>query len=308
MTAAGQTPGPGKVFLDHVGWFVHDMDRASAAFTRLGFTLTPFVEHNNAGPDGGPGQPTGTGNRCAMLETGYLEVLTSITGVETALAEQLRAGVARYTGLHLIAFSVADADAEHGRLEGEGFGPLPAVHLRRPVETEDGGAAEVAFSVVRLPPGTMAEGRVQLLTQDTPEFAWQERFITRANGVTGLDGVLLCVDDPADSAGRFARFVGREAEGGADYFSLQLDRGRLGFATPARCHELMPRMGIPCTPFIAALGLTSADPAATMSFLARQAVDASREPDGIVRVPPLEAMGATLVIHADGTQWPPAAA
>ena len=39
-----QTPSGYEVFLDHVGWFVPDMDELAGAMERLGFILTPFVE------------------------------------------------------------------------------------------------------------------------------------------------------------------------------------------------------------------------------------------------------------------------
>ncbi len=305
--SAGQTPGPGQVFLDHVGWFVADIDRAEANFTRLGFTLTPFSAQNNADPLGGAAKAAGTGNHCAMLGQGYLEILTAIPGMVTPLAEQLRAGIARYNGIHLIALTIDDAEAAGRRLEEHGFAPEPVVHLRRPVETADGGAAEVAFSVVRLAPGAMPEGRVQMLVQRTPELAWQDRFITRDNGVTGLFGVLLCVTDPAEAADRFARYAGKSAAGDQAYSSVQLDRGRLGFVTPDRCRELLPEAGIPCTPFIAAIGLAALDPAATGKFMSGRGVDTAAGADGLVHVPAMEAMGATLVIHPAGEEWPPSA-
>lgn len=307
MTSGGQTPGPGEVFLDHVGWYVPDIDRAEAAFTRLGFTLTPFAAQQNADPAGGPPQPAGTGNHCAMLETGYLEVLTAIPGQETPLAEQLRAGIARYTGVHLIALTVADAEAARGRLEREGFNPEPTVHLRRPVVTADGGEAEVAFSVIRLAPGAMPEGRIQTVVQHTPELAWQDGFITRENGISGLSGVLICVNDPSQAADRFARYTGCTAAASGEYGSVQLDRGRLGFATPARCRELLPDVGIPCTPFIAAVGLVNPDPMTTRTCLSGHGIGTAVDADDLVHIPAMVAQGATLVVHPPDVQWPPAA-
>ena len=58
-----QTPSGDQIFLDHVGWFVPDMEAAGRAFEALGFTLTPFVAQHNADPAGGPPNPAGTGNR-----------------------------------------------------------------------------------------------------------------------------------------------------------------------------------------------------------------------------------------------------
>ena len=45
-----QTPDAGQIFLDHVGWFVPDMDAAARAFEKLGFGLTPFSIHGDRDP------------------------------------------------------------------------------------------------------------------------------------------------------------------------------------------------------------------------------------------------------------------
>jgi catechol 2,3-dioxygenase-like lactoylglutathione lyase family enzyme len=297
-----QTPGRGEIFLDHVGWYVPDMDAAAAAFTRLGFELTPFVAHTNADPAGGPPVPSGTGNCCAMLSRGYIEILAAMPGAETKLAAQLRAGLGRYTGLHLIAFTVADAEAGRERLHKAGFAPEPIVHLRRPIETEGGAAGEVGFTVVRLPPAAMAEGRIQMLTQETPELAWQDRFIARRNGIVELSGVLVCSADPAEAASRFARFTGRAAAGGGDRWSIALDRGGLEFAAPGPCGGIVPGIDIPATPFIAALALASGDMAATAQYFDANGISYGRIGDTL-HVAAADALGATLIVHPVGDAW-----
>src|SRR5256885_4933581 len=72
-----QLPPPGTVFLDHVAHFVPEMEAAAAALERCGFRLTPFTAQTNR-VDGRP-VPAGTGNRCAMLRQGYVEILTAVS-------------------------------------------------------------------------------------------------------------------------------------------------------------------------------------------------------------------------------------
>src|SRR5438046_3020890 len=103
--AAAQVPPPGALTLDHVAHFVPDSAGASDALERLGFTLTPFSAQSHRLQSDGPLVPAGTGNRCVMFERGYLEFLTP-TG-DTPLADQLRAAIARYIGIHLIAFGTS---------------------------------------------------------------------------------------------------------------------------------------------------------------------------------------------------------
>ena len=275
------------------------MDEASAAFARLGFPLTPFTIHRNEDATGAR-VPTGTANRCAMLGRGYLEILTDVDGLDTPFSRAHREAVARYEGLHLIAFAVDDADAEAGRLDAAGFRPQPVAHLRRPMPVDGGGEGEAAFSVLRVPPGTMAEGRMQILRHETPDLVWQPSTIARENAVSGLSGVLVCTADPAGAARRYARFTGRPADGAG----VALDRGRLDFVDPGGLARALPEARPPAMPFIAAAILESADVASTRQFVEAAGVPVTALPGGAVAIPPDCAMGAWMVVHAAGTAWP----
>ena len=274
------------------------MDEAGAAFDRLGFPLTPLTVHRNE-DEAGNRIRTGTANRCAMLGRGYLEILTDVEGLDTPFSRAHRAAVARYEGLHLIAFSVDDVAAEAGRLDAEGFRPRPVANLRRPMPVDRGGEEEAGFSVLRVPPGIMAEGRMQILRHETPDVVWQPSTIARENGITGLSGVVICTDDPAEAADRYARFTGRASEGA----QIVLDRGSLNFVTPAGLAQAIPAARPPSLPFIAAVVLESADIAATRRFFEGAGAPVEALPDGAIAVPPEFAMGAWLVICAPGVVW-----
>ena len=122
--AASQVPAPGELVLDHVAHFVPHVDARAAALEKLGFTLTPFSAQSHRLEPGGPLVPAGTGNRCMMLQHGYLEFLTP-TG-DTPIANQLRTAIKRYAGAHLVAFGTAAPEADHARLAKSGFAPLDA--------------------------------------------------------------------------------------------------------------------------------------------------------------------------------------
>lgn len=297
-----QTPGPGQIFLDHVGWYVADMDACSAAFERLGFRLTPYTEHSHADAAGNR-TSSGTANRCAMLERGYLEFLTAVPELDTPLTEELEGGLARYPGLHLIAFTCADAAAEHARLEAAGFALRPLVRLRRPSKTDDGADAMCAFSVIRPQPGAMAEGRIQTITQETPDVVWQPSLIARDNAVDMLSGVVVCVADPDEAAGRFARFTQKDPHPADGRIDLPLDRGCLSFMTPAQLGGFVSGLAAPTTPYIAAVAMRSRDLDATRAFLRDRGVPHDDAGSGRIVVPAEEALGATLVFHADDA-WP----
>jgi hypothetical protein len=291
-----QTPNAGELFLDHIGWYVPDLEAAGTAFERLGFVLTPFTPHTHENA-AGERIPSGTANRCAMLELGYLEILTHVPELDTPVANQLRAGLDRYRGLHLIAFTCADAVIEAARIRDAGFDPLPTTDLRRRVKTDDGAEITAEFSVIRLPPDAMAEGRVQMLTQDTPEAVWLDSLIARDNAIDALAGVIVCSSDPHEAAIRFGRLTGRSPTQGERGVELALDRGGVSFVTPDQFRTLVPGARIPSDPFIGAAVMRSRDLAATMSFMKSRNVEYSTPKDGVIVIDATDAMGVYLVIE-----------
>ena len=304
---APQTPSGDGVFLDHVGWFVSDMNAMAEMMEKLGFILTPFVAQYNADPNGGPPISAGTGNCCAMLQRGYLEFLAAVPGKDTPLSQQLNAALDRYQGLHLVAFTIDDSEGAHKKLQDGGFTPLDPVHLRRPLTLGDGSEAEVAFTVLRVPPEIMPEGRVQMLRQETPDLVWQNHIIARDNGVAALAGVIQCVDNVDEVSGRFSRFTGKAIDGQGDYRSLSLDRGRLGFATRAALAMHLPEVKAPTTPFMAAVCLQSDDLNKTRQFLIEAGVVTSPLSDHAVLINPGDAAGAAIIIFDENDVWPPRA-
>ena len=237
-----QLPVGDEIFLDHVGHFVADREAASRALVRAGFAPTPVSIQVN--PDGK--SPTGTGNVTAMLTRGYVEVLFKTA--DTPLGHELDAAIARYAGVHLAAFAVADAAGAHRRLGEAGFPLRPLVEFQRPVKTETG-PATAAFTVARLERGVMAEGRIQMLTHQTEQAVWQPRWLAHPNGALRLAGVVFVVDDPDEAAHRFARFTGRPAARGRAGQTIQLDRGRVELVTAEAFAATLPDIAIPSMPF-----------------------------------------------------------
>ena len=292
-----QLPSGGQIFLDHVGWFVPGMDAAAAAFGRLGLPMTPLTVHADERPGGGRA-PSGTANRCAMIARGYLEVLTRVPGVDSPLARQMDAALARHAGLHLIAFSVADVEAASARLGAAGFDPLPPVALRRPMARDGGGAGTAAFSVLRLAGAAMPEGRIQILRHETPGLVWQPSVTASDNALDMLSGVLVCVADPEEAAARYALFAGRAAAPGGGRWRIALDRGEVAVCGPDACGAILPGVAPPGLPFMAAVAIRSRDVAATRAFLRSRGIRPLSDEPGRVVLSPDDGAGAAFVLHA----------
>jgi catechol 2,3-dioxygenase-like lactoylglutathione lyase family enzyme len=247
--AERQRAPAGELCLDHVAHFVPDLDAAAAVWEKLGLKVTPASVHQVAG------KPAGTSNRCVMLGEGYIELLAPT--LETPHAARVRSLMKRYDGVHLVCFGTPDAAAEHARLAAHGFEPEPVVKLARTLET----GAAVRFNVVYVPPGKMAEGRVQYCEHLTPQHVWRKGFVNPLR----LRSVYVVADDPEEAAARWGRFGGllprRSGEGKADGFvRLDMARGRVVIGTRKALARLLGE--VPPAPAIAGYALSCSDPAA----------------------------------------------
>lgn len=273
-----QLPIRDEIFLDHVAHFVRDPQAGSRALARAGFAPTPVSVQVVPDPEGAP-RPTGTGNVTAMFSRGYIEVLFKTA--DTALGRELEAALARYAGVHLAAFAVADAAAAHHRLASAGFRMQPLVHMQRPVETA-GAPGIAAFTLARLEPGQMPEGRIQILTHRTEAMVWQPRWLSHPNGAVALTDVIVAVGDLEDAVRRFARFTDRKAIPSPSGVTIELDRGRVQLVSAEAFVRKLPDVPIPSLPFIGAYGIRVASVPVICDMLERNGLRMRRSDDGLV--------------------------
>jgi Glyoxalase-like domain len=288
-----QLPVGDEIFLDHVGHFVRDQAAAAAALERAGFTPTPVSVQ--VAPDGGP---TGTGNVCAMMTRGYLEVLFKTA--DTPLGREFEAALGRHSGIQLAAFAVADANAWHRRLGEAGFRTRPIAPFSRPVGTETG-TATAAFTVTRVEPGEMAEGRIQMLTHHTEDAVWQPRWLRHPNGARGLANLVIVVADVAEAAARYARFTQRPAAPTRAGQAVTLDRGRIDLVTRGAFAAALPEIAIPTLPFIGAYGVTVRSLDATEAGLRSSGLSSRRAGDMLVAPFP-EELGKGAWLFSENSQ------
>ena len=285
-----QLPLGDDIFLDHIAHFVPDRGAAQAALVRAGFAPTPVSIQVNPDPAGGPPRPTGTGNVTGMFVRGYVEILFKTA--DMPIARDLDAALARHPGLHLAAFAVSDAAAAHRRLGEAGFRTQPLVAMQRPVDTL-AGPDVAAFTLARIMPGQMPEGRIQMLTHRTEHTVWQPRWLAHPNGAHGLAALTIAVADVDEAAARFARFTGRSAaacEGGQ---AIALDRGRLELLTADAFRRCFPELTIPSLPFMGACTIAVASLAAAELALRRGGIVSRRDGDRlVVRFPDELGVGA----------------
>jgi hypothetical protein len=218
----------------------------------VGFAPTPVSIQVNPDPAGGAPRLTGTGNVTALFAHGYIEVLFKTA--DTPLVAEMKTAMARYRGVHLAAFAVADARSAHQRLAGDGFRVRPLVDMQRPVDTgAEPGTAR--FTLARVEPWEMAEGRVQKLTHHTEQMVWQPRWMSHANGALALMRLRIVVADVDEAAQRYALFTGRTAARAPFGYSISLDRGGVDLMTVDGFRRALPEIPIPSLPFMGAYAL-----------------------------------------------------
>jgi hypothetical protein len=291
-----QLPIGDEIFLDHVGHFVPDPDAASRALARAGFAPTAISIQVN--PDG---SPTGTGNVTAMLRRGYLEVLFKTA--DTQLSRELDAAISRYPGIHLAAFSVADASATHSALESSGFDVRPLVEMQRPVKTETG-STTAAFTVTRVAAGAMPEGRIQLLTHLTEHTVWQPRWLRHPNGAIGLLDLLIVVADVEEAAERFARFTRRPANSNRVGRRVRLDRGGVQLISTKTLSQVLPGIHFPSLPFVAAYGVAVRSLDTTEKILRKRGFAISRHHQSLMVNFPVELGHGAWLFVQDAIELP----
>lgn len=290
MTGAQGAAGPGG--LDHVGLVVADLDRAAAAFEALGFALTPLSMHSGALSPGGPVVALGTGNRCAMLGTGYIELISPIDrarpcGVYPGFLE-------RYEGIHVLAFATAEPEALAEALRRRGV-PLDGLYpLRRRLEGPDG-PAEARFTILRLAPDHMPEGRIIAVRHETPELLWQPGTTRQPNGAHALSFVAITVADLGADSARYRDLLGVEPVVGAGSAAFTLPQGRLLLVTEAHARQVFGASP-PSLPHVTAFGVTVDDPE-KLARRYRVAGIPHRKDGNHLIVPPGAACGAACIFE-----------
>jgi hypothetical protein len=162
--------------------------------------------------------------------------------------------------------------------------------MQRPVEMGNG-SGTAAFTIVRLEPGEMPEGRIQILTHRTEATVWQPRWLTHRNGAQALLDLVIVVADESEAASRFARFVDRDVTPSAFGRMIALDRGAVVLVGASTFAAMLPEVRIPGLPFAGGYGLRVRSLAAAAAAL-RMGGIAPRQADGCLVAPFPHELGA----------------
>ncbi len=295
------------VALDHVGGAARDLGPLVEAWERLGFALSPVAQQSGRRRPDLPVELFGSGNRCAFLQHGYVELIAILDAAR--FPNGLDGFLARYAGMHILAFAMEDEAGNLARLRRAGLDIPGIAYLERPVEP---GGPTARFA--RLPFPDAPEGRVQLIRHLTPELVWDPRWMGHRNGAVALEGAILASVTPAESGARLSRLTGQPLEpdpAGGFLLALPGAAGAAGPHSPAlrttvrilersALPRVLPGVAMPASPCMSGMVIRTGDANATarqvLNGLGCQAVRGLWG-EGLL-VPPEAAGGAAVVFAA----------
>ncbi len=188
-------PTPPLPTLDHVVINVRDrIDAGEDTYRRLGFTLTPRGYHS-----------LGSMNHLAIFGTDYLELIAAPPG-DTRRPEILGSA----EGLNGLVFGTDESASVYAALVAAGVPALPPREFTRPVEIADG-PRDATFRTVRLPEGTVPDGRLYFCHHLTRDLVWRDEWRHHANGVVAVARAVIMARDPAVWGTLFGRMFGPSA-------------------------------------------------------------------------------------------------
>ncbi|HKK30395.1 MAG TPA: VOC family protein [Alphaproteobacteria bacterium] len=275
--------------LDHAVIAVHDLEKARAAYNKLGFTNVPMGDHRNRA----------TANYCIMFPDTYLELLGMNApdlpdfGFKDFLAT-------RGEGFQRLANGSSDADATAADLNGAGLPVEGPVLLERP---QDQPAGMVTFHNVMIPKEETAGIWTFFCCHRTPELMRTPAWLQHRNGATALASVTAIVEDLQPARAALAKVYGADTLHDAPYgFSAHLPKGRVHVTTPDSFPVLHIGAPVPKGPLPRwyAMRIAVKDLGATEQYLAGHHIVAEHLFDGSLRIHPDDACGVMLefVAHA----------
>ena len=287
--------------LDHCGVAITDLDRGRATYSKLGFQLTARSIHSGARTTGGPVEPWGSGNHCAMFREGYLEII-GLT--DASMYSSVKPMVERYEGLHIVAIGCGDADAAYAEFQKAGA----PVEAPRALERDaafgpgDRETRRAKFRNMYVERDQFPEGRFIFIEHVTRDVLWQPHLLDHPNGALGLDAIYFVVADPEATARKFAPLFAERIERFPGVIKLTLDRGTLWLTQEKQWRERVPGSFVPPVPSPAGFGIRVASLEATRKYLesngvpVQAAMNASPKPGvpASLWVAPEHACGAAI--------------
>ena len=246
--------------INHVGMAVSDLADTVRQFEAMGFQLTPYSPHSAAWKPGEAVQPQGSGNRCVMFASDYLEILASEDPARPAA--RITNFLERHQGAHIVCFNTEDPHAVERRLAGKGISVSGVIPLQREIDTPVG-VRTAKFARIQFAPDESPEGYIQAARHLTPEYIYQPRYIRHPNGCTSVHRTVIVTDALDAFAEKYHRYIGLTPIAHTGYIDFHFPLGtRLTIVDVKHVSALLPGTSLPPIPGIAAVSFRTCNLAA----------------------------------------------
>ena len=283
-----------NLVLDHVGVAVFSLDVAQETFSRLGFRLTSRSIHSGSSETGGPVEPWGSGNHCAMFDQGYLELI-GVT--DPNLYTSVNDLIDKYEGAHIIALGVNDSDTAYEVINGRSGLVHPAAKLERmaPFGPNDDGERLAQFRNIHTYKDKVPEGRIIFIDHLPRDVLWQAHLLEHPNGAVAMAETAVCVADLAATCSRFTAMFGVEPKAqGSNVAVYELDNTKICVLTEAGLTKWAPGVTAETLPWVAGFGVRVKDLEAKRLYLEGQGFTLNNHPYPAIWLSPDTTLGVVL--------------
>ncbi|MGE3831410.1 MAG: VOC family protein [Parvibaculaceae bacterium] len=223
--------------IDHLVFAGPDLDAMRAAWSALGFTLTPPARH-----------PFGTGNSLVQLESCFLELLTVVDPdriPEHAPSDGFSFGafnrdfLARApSGFSMLVLDSSDARADVERYRAAGLKTYAPFDFSRLAKLPDGTEVTVGFSLAFVSHPDMPMAGFFACQQHAPQYFWKPEYQRHPNRALTVLEVALVAQEPdkyADFLSAFAQHAfERDLYGNV---TIRTIRGNICCISPSKFSE-----------------------------------------------------------------------
>lgn len=292
--------------LHHVGLIASNMSALVECYEKLGFTLTPLSMPRVPLKPGGEPEMLGAGNRCAIFQNNYLELLGVVDKERWGKIPKEQRGpydidvpLSRYEGLHVMHFGTDDIEAVRERLIKQGTPCSQIAPFQRNVDTPDGERTMYAKSL-HFPYGSNPEALIQIAQHLTPELVLQPHQMNHRNGAKSITEIIVCTEDPIEYAKKYERYTGHESKQKGNLYIIDLGYSRVIVTAPAFINEIIQGCIPPALPYLAGFTVAATDLDVVRKLLRDNRVS-YLEHDGRLIVPSVEACGSAVLFENEGS-------
>jgi catechol 2,3-dioxygenase-like lactoylglutathione lyase family enzyme len=299
ISSANSNPSPTVILsdidnLNHVGMAVRDLADTVRRFEAMGFQLTPYSPHSAAWKPGEPVQPQGSGNRCVMFASDYLEILASEDPLRPAA--RITNFLKRHQGAHIICFHTERPNDVDSRLRASDVVTSGVIALQREIDTPDG-VRTAKFARLQFAPANSPEGYVQAAQHLTPQYIYQPRYIDHPNRCSSLSTTFVVTGDLDGFAEKYRKYTGLTEDRRDHYAQFDFPLGtRLIIVDEAHAADFLPGTLFPPLPAIAGVAFRCPDLNAQRNRLSEHGFTFA-EAQGRLVVPAEQASGVAVLFE-----------